>query len=356
MISAIKENQNNLAAVNRFDYIDGIKGIGIWLIVLGHSLSPGNLFKAYFYGFHVPIFFSVYGMTYKRPENVGALGRRLIKRTFSYAVTYFIWALIYCNFNFHNVFLLIWGSDESIKAAGSMGTLWFLTSYYFMCLFFEVLMFFISDRKYGELVVGIIFIVLAVCGYYIGKIEISPYRWFWGIDISLVSTLFAYFGYLFQKYLMPAVKTKKAFGALMIIISAGLCFLTFYGGRTTEAGYVQMAVAQYGVFPLFLIVGCSGTLLIAGLSYYITKIKYIKHIAVFIGRQSLIIMVVHREFSYFVRDNIAENTLLYALLALVITCMLACVSYFISSLLPFLAGRYFKTSIKLFGKNIELIK
>ncbi len=49
-------NEKALQAKHRLNYVDGIKGIGIWLIVLGHMLSPGNLFKSYTYGFHVPNF------------------------------------------------------------------------------------------------------------------------------------------------------------------------------------------------------------------------------------------------------------------------------------------------------------
>lgn len=123
------------------------------------------------------IFFSVYGMTYKRPCNAKSLGERIIKRIFSYAITYFIWALIYSTFNFFNVFLLCWGSDESIKAAGSMGTLWFLTSYFFSCVFFEIVMYLLIDKRGGELITFIIFLALSIAGNILGKIDIFHYRW-----------------------------------------------------------------------------------------------------------------------------------------------------------------------------------
>lgn len=102
-----KEGNNMIPLTKkRLNYIDSIKGFGIWLVVLGHLLDPGNYLKSYIYGFHMPLFFSVYGMTYKCPESVSSLAKRIIKRFFSYGVTYFIWALIYCQFNIRNFCLL----------------------------------------------------------------------------------------------------------------------------------------------------------------------------------------------------------------------------------------------------------
>lgn len=66
--SSCKLSDKNKTESSRLSYIDGIKGFGIWLVVLGHMLLPQNLFKRYTYGFHVPAFFSVYGMTYTPPE------------------------------------------------------------------------------------------------------------------------------------------------------------------------------------------------------------------------------------------------------------------------------------------------
>lgn len=359
-ISNIRDKNDSVfksvPAKKHLDYVDGIKGIGIWLIVLGHMLSKENLFKAYTYGFHVPIFFSVYGMTYKRPSNAKALWERRVKRVFSYAVTYFIWGLIYGSFGVKNILLICWGSDESIKAAGSMGTLWFLTSYFCSCVLFEIVMFLFIEKRGGELITFAIFLALAIAGFFIGKIEISPYRWPWGIDISLAAMLFPYFGYILKNFVMDLVEKKKILGVVFMLAGFGLCFITLKGGSSAAAGYVQMAIGEYGNFPAFIVAGCAGTVFIAMISYFMVKVKFVKNILLFVGQQSLIIMIVHREFSYFVSGHLPENTFVYGLLAVIITVFLACVSYVVSSILPFLAGKYGKTGIKLFGKEIQLIK
>ncbi len=78
------------------------------------------------------------------------------------------------------------------------------------------------------------------------------------------------------------------------------------------------------------------------------NVKYLSNIIIFIGRQSLIIMIIHREFSYYVSGHLPENTVIYALIAVLITIFLVCVSYIVSSIMLFLSGKYGKTSIKLF--------
>ena len=53
----------------RLEYIDIARGIGIVLVVLGHCLSQldGSL-RTFIYSFHMPLFFTLAGMTHKTTE------------------------------------------------------------------------------------------------------------------------------------------------------------------------------------------------------------------------------------------------------------------------------------------------
>lgn len=237
-----------------------------------------------------------------------------------------------------------------------MGTMWFLTSYFFCCVIFEIVMFLFIKKQGGELITFIIFLSLAIIGALLGNFINLSYGFPWGIDISLASQLFPYFGYIFKKYIMQMIDKKKILGPVLMLLCFGLCFITFKGAASTSSGYVKMAVGEYGNFAAFLITGCAGTALMAMVSYYAVKIKFVKNIIVFIGQQSLFIMITHREFSWFVKDHFVENTFIFALAAFAITIFLAVISYVVSSLLPFMVGKYGKTSIKLFHKEIQLIK
>lgn len=45
----------------RIEWIDRVKGIGIILVILGHSIFL-EIFKILIYSFHMPLFFSYQGM------------------------------------------------------------------------------------------------------------------------------------------------------------------------------------------------------------------------------------------------------------------------------------------------------
>ena len=55
--------------MERLSYVDSLKGIGILLVVMGHLLSPGELYlqstvKQFVYSFHMPLFFFLSGLVY----------------------------------------------------------------------------------------------------------------------------------------------------------------------------------------------------------------------------------------------------------------------------------------------------
>lgn len=46
----------------RIDYLDMVKGIGIILVVIGHSTLPSDSVITWLASFHMPLFFIVSGM------------------------------------------------------------------------------------------------------------------------------------------------------------------------------------------------------------------------------------------------------------------------------------------------------
>ncbi len=67
-------------------WLDAVKGIGIFLVLLGHCKgSPLNWF---IYGFHMPLFFIISGYLFKK-ESIPAYGVKLIKR---YIVPYLLFS------------------------------------------------------------------------------------------------------------------------------------------------------------------------------------------------------------------------------------------------------------------------
>jgi acyltransferase len=70
------------------DYIDLAKGIGIVLVIMGHSLFPLHLAIDVF---HMPLFFFISGITFsfKNDENISKVLLRKIERIFNTVVLFF---------------------------------------------------------------------------------------------------------------------------------------------------------------------------------------------------------------------------------------------------------------------------
>ena len=58
---------------SREHYIDIAKGIGIYFIVLGHSVGNSHFLHPYLYSFHVPLFFILSGMVFRYDKTVPCL-------------------------------------------------------------------------------------------------------------------------------------------------------------------------------------------------------------------------------------------------------------------------------------------
>lgn len=56
-----KMSRNRKLLTDRVDYIDIFRGIGILLMVMGHTNSFGGYFNKFIHAFHVPMFFVIAG-------------------------------------------------------------------------------------------------------------------------------------------------------------------------------------------------------------------------------------------------------------------------------------------------------
>ena len=88
--------------MKRIEWIDDLKGLGIFLIVLGHVvatvriMSSGMVANAlgmvfdYIYSFHVPFFFLLAGLTFSTRKRFLAVARDKFQRLL---IPYFIWGM-----------------------------------------------------------------------------------------------------------------------------------------------------------------------------------------------------------------------------------------------------------------------
>lgn len=270
--------------MNRLTVIDAAKGLGIILVVLGHTQEP-KLLTLILYSFHMPLFFFLAGFTF----NPCSYSNKIIwqKKFQRLLVPYFISNLLfYCYWfiverSISNVspiaaFLGIFNGNSSHLEANAV--LWFLTALFCSEIIFFYLIGFLSSKKtYMQL---FLVLVIGLIGYSFSRFYILP----WGIDVALVAQLFLFVGYKFKE---NDILNKRLFSNCLFNI--GLCIVLAAGIYVN--GKVDMGSRNYGNILFFCINGLLGSMLVLVLSKVFGS--YFLRALSFLGKNSLVIFIFH---------------------------------------------------------------
>jgi len=287
----------------RLDWLDVGKGLGIILVMLGHTTIPAPL-KTYIYTFHMPLFFFLSGYLYK-PEKFASFTAFLAKRTKSLLIPYFCFSLAaYVWFLFTFRLGLVTYDQSLLKPLiGSViakrhtdwtvhtGPLWFIT-----CLFItELLFYLLSKHLRTKKSIGTALTILALLGCAYNKLNGEPLPW--GIDIALISVGFYGAGFWYKEYheKLDRLISWKTFTAFLALnIGAGYWNYLYSGER------VDFYFSQLGNISLFYLSAFSG------IGAYLVLIKRINRngILQFIGGNSLIYLALHQKFVYLLFDQV----------------------------------------------------
>lgn len=281
----------------RLNYIDSAKGIGILLVILGHTYGIPDSIHNIIYSFHMPLFFIIAGMLYDEEKyNNCSFKQMLIKRANDYLKPYFIFALInlVLTIGFDALIKNVPFSIERIKSytcgilycyadvqhMPNCSPIWFL-----MCLFIAIMSYW-SFMKYAKKCIGIIAVGALLTSWVLSLLVEK--RLPWNISSAFMAIFFLYVGNCIKKYNLVQYKWL-ALSAIVGVVSA------LYNGD--KVGMNQNA---YGNILLFLLASISLSLLvlIACKNFNILQ----KGIWVWIGKNTLLII----GFNYFMRDFTTE--------------------------------------------------
>lgn len=135
--------------MKRRDDLDFAKGIGIILMVLGHSFSAGNgeALKMWFYSFHMPLFFLVSGILAREKEECRSVAYTVKHRARGLLLPYYSWCSLIA------VYLCVMGRKtlayfidlvRIIATFQGLSALWFLT-----CLYLAEILFAVTRKAYA---------------------------------------------------------------------------------------------------------------------------------------------------------------------------------------------------------------
>jgi len=286
---------------NRITWIDNLKALGIFLVVLAHHENdlPNYLLK-YIYSFHVPLFFFASGLVFN-PDKYTSIKILLIDKVRSLLIPYFVFSfltyLFWLILNVTRGYVAIGSSDMILPLIGIFYSsnwiwmthnppLWFLT-----CLFVVEVEFYLLyqySRKVhvsGALVLCLL-LALSISGSIMSRYFL--FRLPWGLDISI--TALPLFGIAFYaKPILFKLLKRDNLPAFRTLIPL-LIFLLSISIFVSSAGdFVNMGCNRVHDYFHFIVAGIAGVLSCCIISAIIPR----NRILTFIGANTIIILAFH---------------------------------------------------------------
>lgn len=268
-----KAGDNRLVRqADRQNYIDVMRGIGILLVMLGHSIATINEpTNKLILSFHMPLFFFISGMLFynrefKKPGKFfyGKFRRLIVPQIVMALITIVVSIII-------DVILT---KDLSLKNVQYLGAFdaWFL-----------IALFIVDSVMYVVLKISKkpIYLICLTVVFFIGFLLLS-YKEF-HIQQALCALFFAMVGYLSKKYLDLYALKYSNFMGIGFLLLAVTAILTKFNSP------VAMYMNDYGNKLLFAVTAIIGILAIFDISVTIEKVKILQ----FFGINSLIVYVTH---------------------------------------------------------------
>lgn len=292
-------------------WIDIAKGIGIFLVIVGHSHCPPFLQKIIF-AFHMPLFFFLSGYTFhfekyklnKKDFIVNKFYRLIVPYFFA---NFFILAILYLK-DFLTMYPLkmpipitrsligiAYGNGAPLNPPSILTNIVDIPSWFLPCLFCAYIFLYLIaafHEKYGLILSYIVVVLIAYIGFTINRFIYLP----WGIDIAFISMIFMFTAYIMNQYEFMNIESK--------VIPEYLWFLLLFISILLN-GRVDMNLRNYANLFLFVIGGFSGTFIMIGISKGVSKYTNVfTEMSEYLGKKSLVILCYHLFTPIFILNSI----------------------------------------------------
>lgn len=277
----------------RIEYVDIAKGIGIILVIIGHTVS--GILRGVIFSFHMPLFFIVSGITYKYSttkkefqEKTGkAFKHLIIVAIFLFCVREFLYILNGDGFMpVESSLTVLFASGAPVEMSEytipAIGYVWFLFAFFICRQLCDLL------HLYFHKYFRIIICILTLMGVVIGNSIWLPFS----LDIALAVTVFFFVGKkLIEKNVIDQIVSSNL--RLVILISS----LTVVMGLLLELilarNYLELAAREYPLFPICFVVAVAFVIVILIFSNKILNIKFLSKQLIFIGKNSMLLLSIH---------------------------------------------------------------
>lgn len=330
--------------MKRNRYIDTIKAVGIFLVILGHHET---IFTQYIFSFHMPLFFFLSGIFHKNYSSYDIFLKKKMKSLiipyFFFAITLFLFWLVIGRYfgeaklkNTPVVEAFI-GIFMGMEMPGFSSMEWGLILWFLLTLFIIANIYYFLNKNNIFLVL-IVNILLGIIGYYYNYYK-PTYLDIWHFTVALNAVQFYSMGAILKDKVLNLNKISYKYILILFIINLISCC---YNGR------VDMQSLNYGNnILLFYISAFSG---IGFIICLIRNLDIYNKFLDFIGGNTLIILAYHNRCMTFIKlvfmiigINVINNNTIYNIFFSIIQ-LLICVPiiFILNKYFPKFVGKYNK--------------
>lgn len=285
---------------NRIETFDIAKGLGILIMVMGHT-GFGTTFDKLIHTFHMPLFFFISGYFY-RPDKSRNFKTYLIHQVNVLIVPYVVFVLFYQIL--HYVYTGEWTAEYFIKSMFSSnhnridvaGAMWFL-----LCLFSAKVTYYLIDHsiiRLWEKTLGIT--VISLLSLTFRRFDIMlPLC----LDSAFSMLIVIHFGYLLYVFRSRNLiqRLSQLSPVIIILLIAVFVITGLYNN------HVNIRRNKYGVEVLYMVSCFIGILLTMNISQLLSRpgnkiLNKIKKIFAFWGRESIVFLLVNELFLFIVSE------------------------------------------------------
>ncbi|CAM5191868.1 hypothetical protein UACE39S_04896 [Ureibacillus acetophenoni] len=297
--------------VKRQQWLDIAKGIGIILVVFGHS---GNtFFPPYIYWFHMPLFFIISGYLHKQPNTLSGVMKnnwRKVKQLLIPYVSFYLLIILLRQLDLNQNFTVTQFDVKQFilggqNLGGYFGVFWFITT----LLITQILFSFVLRFKNQKVVFLIILISYMLS--YINSAYFADKSIMWNANVALLAIVYYYVGYLLKN----RAHIFNMYTAIISLIISMVFFLLKYNEIYNYA--FNMKIYNYHTFGLDLLIPISISFVIFTISKYIERFKVGEDLA-YLGKMSLVIMYLHIPANLLAENFFQYNTVIFTIIGIIL--------------------------------------
>lgn len=316
----LSENFQN----TRIPVIDVAKGLGIVLVVIGHTKLP-TIAMNIIYAFHVPLFFVLSGMVFSDGKSFANIMYSKIRTLLVpyYFFGIFVTLALYMHNNISTTYQIY---EFIVFGTGYNSALWFIAHLFVLTLYAQFIVKFSNKTT-----LYILLMLHLIIGLKFFELEISS---MWRLDLLPLSFSFFIAGYLFKEQIINKITSIKWGGVIVVFV----IFLTSIYFNLTHHSFADSSYGQFLDLPLnYLVASVSGILLTLFVSSKLVKFRFFH----FIGQHTIVILSTHQFVpmlltTFYISINIDMPSILHRILSVV---LIYCLIIYTDKYARFIIGR-----------------